>query len=324
MLLLLREVHDPAVELLILPAVSCLGRTELHPLLFDVPVHQIHYLAARCIALGLAAGVGSELAQCVQHQARIICEGLQHLEGFLVAHHHHLHRWLEGRENEVSHVLEQPVAVDGVDVLIVDVQHHVGRTDLRLVSGFGDFLCLFDHGKRNLLRRPVLPVHLFGEEREVGDCLLLAVLEHHEVLSAQVGDRLARFGGHVDHDVDHRELELVDKGQPADRPNLALLLLGRRMPWAQRHQSRQHADEGQQLPPSSHEYTSPWSLTDPWLRSKSLNGFTVREHTVVDFDPCFGPGGAISARRFSITRSTNLSISGNPQLFRAVGIKIGS
>jgi len=62
-------------------------------------------------------------------------EGLHHLERAVVADDHHLHRRAQVVHHELPDPAQDPIAVEWIEVLVVDVKHRVDRPDLPLANG---------------------------------------------------------------------------------------------------------------------------------------------------------------------------------------------
>ena len=211
--LLLGEAHGKAARLVEAGAAGrALGLGEAVDLVVD--------LGPRRVPAGAAAGGHLDPLERAEDLGRVVGELLLDLERAVGAGDHHLDRRLGVLADEAAQLAEHPVAVERLQVVVVDQDHHPHRLDL----GQRRRLELRPRLGRGRQRRAFLGLvvgadELLGVELEVGDRALLAVVEDAEVVPGQVGDGRPLLVGDVGDDVDHGHLELVDEGEPADRPD---------------------------------------------------------------------------------------------------------
>ena len=175
-----------------------------------------------------AARVELDLLQGRDELVRVGREGLAGLEGAVVRDDHAFGVRADRLRDEFLQTFEHPVAVLGLDVLVVDVEDVVGLDDRRHL------------GRRRLLDVEgngcaVLEQHLAARDGvEVGDLLGKPVLADLEIVGRQAGDPLALRVG--DEDVHVRD---GDVDRLADGRNGRRLLLGLRRGRGRRGRGRQ-------------------------------------------------------------------------------------
>ncbi len=212
---------------------------ELHP----VPVGTLCALllkvgkfAQDLFAFGVLRAPGgvhpADGAQGVGNLLGVVGEGLFHLQGTLVGHHHHLHVGIHHLFEEAPNLSQNAVAVHRSQVFVVDEEHDIDRLDFRSRGrdrlggrGLGGWE---RHGHRFVLRAPDNPRdHLFGVECEVAELPLTAILKHYEVIQNEIIDGLPTVVGDKDVNIDHSQLDLVDEGESTD--DLRRVISGRRL-----------------------------------------------------------------------------------------------
>ena len=87
-----------------------------------------------------------EFAQDVENLTLVGGKGLQDGERFLIAHDHHLYRRSEIVPHELAGLGEDAVAVEGVEVFVVHVEHDVDRLNLGSVIRLDALLPVFAIG----------------------------------------------------------------------------------------------------------------------------------------------------------------------------------
>ena len=85
------------------------------------PLDPIYDVLAGVVPLGPATGVGAHKAQCLQDLRGVGGELLQHLERALISDDHHLGWWMEAGTEEIPGLRQHPIAIERVEILVVDV-----------------------------------------------------------------------------------------------------------------------------------------------------------------------------------------------------------
>ncbi len=154
-----------------------------------------------------------ELEERLRDDVRIAGEGAAYVQLAIVGHQHHAVARVQLAAQELAQRGEDAVAVEGTQVVVVDVDHEVqalvlGRFDLRQRHRRCD-----RRGKRlgrgGLLRRLRRLALVHGVE--VGDLHRPAILEDLEVVARQTAHAVALLVGDVDVDVDDRDVDRLEE-----------------------------------------------------------------------------------------------------------------
>jgi hypothetical protein len=220
---LLAVVADPAFEINGLP-LHVLGLTRGLLVLHRLKI--VNQAPALGVLVGPPTVQTAQASQSIRHLFGVVGKRLRDTDRSFRRNDHDLDVGLHDFAEETANLGQHPVAVEGANVFVIDVEHQVNRLDT--CGQRGNTFFLFGRGfidavvgnrERDDRRRLAFPAlhdlgnHLLRICGKVAESSYLAVLFEDEIILSETGDDIVFSIADKDIDVDHRDLDLIDKGQ---------------------------------------------------------------------------------------------------------------